>query len=157
MDGITGENIHEEIVTVCAENIKDSGIPTTSIFIISNYDPSVGEFDKLMDAIFKTLPQNKKEALLYSIPPLSHQVIKEKKKWLMRRAYRVSVLSATGTAIPIPMLDLCVDLPILQFEIRFYMKEFSLTEDKINHTCDKLKIEDQKLLSKLPHYQSLLV
>ncbi|XP_063411181.1 interferon-gamma-inducible GTPase 10-like [Mytilus trossulus] len=79
VDGINGENIHEEIVTVCAENIKDSGIPTISTFIISNYDTTVGDFDKLMGEIFKTLPQTKREALLYSLPALSHQVIKEKK------------------------------------------------------------------------------
>lgn len=158
MDGITGENIHEEIVTVCAKNIKNSGIPTTSIFIKFNYDPSVSDFDKLIDAIFKTLPQNKRAALLHSIPPLSHQVIKEKKEELIRRAYRVSLLSAAGAAIPLPPpLGICVDLPILHLEIRFYMNEFSLTEDKVKYTCDMLKIDYQELLSKLPQVRHLLV
>lgn len=157
VDGITGENIHDEIVTVCAENIKDSEIQTTSIFVISNYDTSVGDFDKLMDAILKTLPQTKREALLYSIPPLSHQVIKEKKEELVRRAYRVSLLSAASAAIPVPLLDLNLDVSILQFEVWFYMKEFSLTEDKVKHTCDKLKIKHQELFRKLPHVKCLLV
>ncbi|XP_063411186.1 interferon-gamma-inducible GTPase 10-like [Mytilus trossulus] len=156
VDGITGQNIYEEIVTVCAENIKDSGIPTTSIFIISNYDPSVGDFDKLIHAIFKTLTQNKREALLYCIPPLSHQVIKEKKVELIRRANRVAFLSAAGAAIPLPMLEI-LNVNMLQGEIRFYMKEFSLTEEIIKNTCNKLKIVQKELMSLLPHFQSLLM
>lgn len=158
MDGIIEKNIYKEIFTVCSENIKESGIPTTSIFIISNYDTTEGDFDKLIDAILKTLPQNKREASLHSIPPLSHQVINEKKEELIRRAYLVSLLSAARAAIPLPSpLDVVVDEPILQVEIKFYMKEFSLTEEKIENACDKLKIEHQELLSILPHLQCLLV
>ncbi|VDI22164.1 Hypothetical predicted protein [Mytilus galloprovincialis] len=157
-DGSTDdENIHKEILKVCSENIKDSGIPITSIFIISNYNPSLGDFDKLMAAILETLPQNKRTALLYSIPPLSHQVIKEKKEELIRRANRVSVLSAVAAAIPIPGLDVCVDFSVLYYEIQFYLKEFSLTEDRIDSTCKRLHINYQELMGKLPRVRNFLV
>lgn len=157
MDGSTGENIYEEIVKVCAENIKDSGIPSTSIFIISNYDRSLGDFNDLMKAIFNSLSQNKRQALLHSIKPLTHHVIKEKKEELIRRSYRMAVMSAAAAAIPVPGIDICVDLHILHFEILFYMKEFSLTKDNIERLCNKKKIEYQDLMRKLPHTRYLWV
>ncbi|CAC5391906.1 unnamed protein product [Mytilus coruscus] len=116
-----------------------------------------GDFDQLMAAILKTLSQKKRAALLYSIPPLSHKVIKEKKEELIRRVYVVSILSAAAAAVPIPGVDVCVDFSVLYFEIQFYLKEFSLTEDKIESTCKRLKMNYQELLSKLPRVRNFLV
>ncbi|CAC5370838.1 unnamed protein product [Mytilus coruscus] len=155
-DGIPGENIHKQILTTCAENIKDSGIPSTSIFIISNYDTSLGDIDPLMVAILKTLSLKKREALLHSIQPLSHQVIREKKEELIQRVNLISLLSVVSPVLYLPGFENDFDLSVLDSEIQFYLKEFSLTEDKIERTCIRLKIDYDELLCKLPRVRNLL-
>lgn len=155
-DGIPGEDIHGNILTACAANIKSSGMPSTSIFIISNYDPSLGDFDLLMVAILKTLSEKKRKALLYSIPPLSHQVIREKKEELLRRANLISILSAVAAAVLIPGVNFAIDLSVLYVEMQFYLKEFSLNKDRLESTCQMLQISNEELLKKLPHVQNML-
>lgn len=154
-----GQCIDEAIPRIyksCADNLRKANFREPRIFIISNYDHEIGQFDDLMIAIFHSLPDLKKEAMILSIGPLTHQIIREKKKALHDRVFKIAVISAGVAAVPIPGLDVAVDLVIISYEINFYMTEFGLDEESLRHLCKKTKTKYDQITESLKHSKSLL-
>ncbi|XP_063429697.1 interferon-inducible GTPase 5-like [Mytilus trossulus] len=140
----------------CIDNLRKANFREPNIFIISNYDHEIGQFDDLMVAIFHSLPDLKKEAMILSIGPLTHQIIREKKKALHDRVFKIAVISAGAAAIPLPGVDVAVDFAIITYEIHFYMTEFGLDEESLMHLCKKTKTKYDQITESLKHSKSLL-
>lgn len=154
-----GQCIYEVLPRIhqsCTDNLRKANFRDPTIFIISNYDHEIGQFDDLMVAIFHSLPDFKKEAMILSIGPLTHQIIREKKKALHNRVFKIAVISAGAAAVPLPGVDVAVDLAIIAYEINFYMSEFGLDEDSLMHLCKKTKTKYDQITESLKHSKSLL-
>jgi hypothetical protein len=51
----------------------------------------IGPFDDMMNAVFKSSPDKKRDATILSVGPLTHQNIREKKKYLHPIVFVVTV------------------------------------------------------------------
>ncbi|XP_052105421.1 interferon-inducible GTPase 5-like [Mytilus californianus] len=155
-DGQSIDKAVPRIYKSCADNLRKANFREPNIFIISNYNHEIGQFDDLMIAIFHSLPDLKKEAMILSIGPLTHNIIREKKKTLHSRVFKIAVISAGVAAIPVPGLDVIADLAIIAHEIHFYMSEFGLDEESLKHLCKKTKTKYDQITESLKHSKSLL-
>lgn len=158
--GYDGQSSMEEVIPriykSCQDNLRKANIREQNIFVISNYEHEVGQFDDLMNAVFESLPHQKREAMVLSIGPLTHQIIREKKKSLHKRVFKMAVISAGAAAVPLPGLDIVADLAIIGHEIYFYMKEFGLDEESLRHLCKKTETEYDQFVESLSHAKQLL-
>lgn len=144
--------IHES----CRGNFRAARIKEPLIFVISNFDPEIGQFDDLLNTIFWALPEIKRNAMVLSIGPLTHQIIREKKASLKSRVITVSCMSAGVAAIPIPGLDLAFDVGALVHEISFYLETFGLDEKSLRHLSEKTGTPLDKILASLNQAKALL-
>jgi hypothetical protein len=140
----------------CYDNLRKANIREPKIFVISNYEHEIGQFDDLMNAVFESLPDQKREAMVLSVGPLTHQIIREKKKSLHKRVFMMGVISAGASAVPFPGVDVVADLAIIAHEIYFYMNEFGLDEESLRHLCKKTEIQYDQVIESLTHAKGLL-
>ncbi|CAC5426168.1 unnamed protein product [Mytilus coruscus] len=154
-DGLCIDETKSRIYKNCADNLRKANFREPSIFIISNFNHEIGQFDDLMIAIFHSLPDLKKQAVILSIGPLTHNIIREKKEILYSRVFKIAVISAGVSVIPLPGLDVFVDHSIIAHEINFYMSEFGLDEESLRHICKKTKTKYDQITESLKHSTSL--
>ncbi|XP_064605861.1 interferon-inducible GTPase 5-like [Liolophura sinensis] len=134
---IDPEVIRHKIVTDAHRSLKALKLKNCQIYVISNFEPDSFEFPILMDSIFMTLPDLKSQAMVFTLGTFCHSVIKEKKTFLKSRIWKVATLSAAGGAIPIPGLDIGVDITLLVFETKFYLEQFGLDDDSMTHLAER--------------------
>ena len=102
-----------------------------------------------MNAVFKSSPDKKRDATMLSVGPLTHQNIREKKKYLHKRVFMMGIISAGASAVPFPEVDVVADLAIIAHEIYFYMNEFGLDEESLRHVCKKTETEYDQFIESL--------
>ncbi|XP_064605856.1 interferon-inducible GTPase 5-like [Liolophura sinensis] len=134
---IDPEVIRHKIVTDAHRSLKALKLKNCQIYVISNFEPDSFEFPILMDSIFMTLPDLKSQAMVFTLGTFCHSVIKEKKTFLKSRIWKVATLSAAGGAIPIPGLDIGVDITLLVFETKFYLEQLGLDDDSMTHLAER--------------------
>jgi hypothetical protein len=86
-----------------------------------------------MNAVFESSPDKN--------GPLTHQIIREKKKYLHKRVFMMGIISAGASAVPFPGVDVVADLAIIAHAIYFYMNEYGLDEESLRHLCKKTETE----------------
>ena len=155
-DGHKMEEVIPRIYKSCKDNLRKASIREPKIFVISNYEHEIGQFDDLMNAVFESLPDQKREAMVLSVGPLTHQIIREKKKSLHKRVYVMGIISAGASAVPFPVVDVVADLAIIAHEIYLYMNEFGLDEESLKHLCKKMETQYDQLIESLTHAKYLL-
>jgi hypothetical protein len=141
-DGHKMEEVIPRIYKSCNDNLRKASIREPTIFVISNYEHEIGQFDDLMNAVFESLPDQKREAMVLSVGPLTHQIIREKKKSLHKRVFMMGIISAGAYAI-------------IAHEIYFYMNEFGL-EESLRHLCKKTETQYDQVIESLTHAKGLL-
>jgi hypothetical protein len=109
-----------------------------------------------MNAVFESLPDQKRDATVLSVGPLTHQIIREKKKYLHKRVFMMGISSAGASAVPFPDVDVVADLAIIAHEIYFYMNEFGLDEESLRHVCKKKETQYDQFIESLSHAKYLL-
>lgn len=102
---------------------KFEDMDDANIFYISSHEPSVGEMDNLITFIEKKVAPAKFEAVLFSLPTLTKEVVRKKYKGLRRRvlflAIRFAVFYPVGRSF---------DLQIKE-EIEMFYRVFDLDKD----------------------------
>jgi hypothetical protein len=93
-----------------------------------------------MNAVFESLPDQKREAMVLSVGPLTHRIIREKEKYLHKRVFMMGISSAGASAVPFPGVDVLAGLAIIAHEINFHMNELGLDEESLRHICKKTEI-----------------
>jgi hypothetical protein len=109
-----------------------------------------------MNAVFESLPDQKRDATVLSVGPLTHQIIREKKKYLHKRVFMMGISSAGASAVPFPDVDVVADLAIIAHAIYFYMNEFGLDEESLRHVCKKKETQYDQFIESLSHAKYLL-
>ncbi|XP_063438632.1 interferon-inducible GTPase 1-like [Mytilus trossulus] len=94
-----------------------------NIFFISSYEPSVGEMDNLISFIEKKVAPAKFEAVLFSIPTLTKEVVQKKYKGLKRRVLFLAIRFAVFYSV-----GLSYDSQIKE-EIEMFYRVFDLDKD----------------------------
>ena len=152
-DGQCVEEVIPRLHFSCLKNLRKAGVKKSKIFIISNYNHEIGQFDDLMTAILETLPCSKREAVLHTIGPLTHQIIREKKKMLQNRTFLKGFLPAFSS---IPLIGKFFnDIELIEEELEYCMAQFGLDETSLDRLCHDDKSFKYQLTSSLKNYTSL--
>ena len=105
---------------------------TQDIFLISSHfrNPKVEEFDKLVDAIEKALPQHQRESMTLSLRHVSTASLKRKVQILEDRIVLVAAQSAAVAFLPVPGASIAADLRLIFEEVTLYRKQLGIPEEK---------------------------
>ncbi|XP_071180038.1 T-cell-specific guanine nucleotide triphosphate-binding protein 2-like [Mytilus edulis] len=139
-DGLKRNETQDEVLTRLREEIKSEMDKQkelqddVDIFFISGKKRSIGEMDKLDKHIKKSLSSinvDKCQAVVYSFGSMSKIMIEEKYKSLRKRVVAVTAWTSMIAAIPVPGLDIVINIEILLNEIKHYVKVFGLDEKEL--------------------------
>ena len=103
------------------------------VFVISTSEPARGDFEKLENAIRKSLPEVKAEKFLAFAMAYSEEGLKKKRIIAEKHAARIALLSAGNAFNPIPGLGMAVDIGLLLKLSKNLVDVYGLTSEQIDH------------------------
>nr|XP_029521370.1 interferon-inducible GTPase 5 [Oncorhynchus nerka]XP_029521371.1 interferon-inducible GTPase 5 [Oncorhynchus nerka] len=144
----TLENIRKN----CVEGLRDHGLESPQVFLISSFKLPLYDFPKLVETMEKELPDHKRHVLMLAIPNISLKINQRKKETFQANIWRSALASAYVAVIPIPGLSIAVDIVILVREIRMYYQAFGLDNESLQSLAyrTKVSVEDLKAVLKSP-------
>lgn len=95
----------------CRRNVKELGNP--KVFLISSYDLGKYDFHDLVDTLESELIENKRFALVQSVPVCSLAMLEKKKAFMEKLIWLAGVASGLGAIIPVPLLPVVIDKMVL--------------------------------------------
>ncbi|XP_072127343.1 interferon-inducible GTPase 5-like [Mobula birostris] len=150
-----GKEVNEEkelklIRNNCCENLREAGIQTPSVFLISSFEQDRYDFNRLNKALEDDLPIIMKSIFVLAYRNRSVEIIQKKKKMLQKRIWMLATLSGAVGATPIPGLSAACDISILIGAITHFRKCLCLDEaslQRLAKTTDK-SVEELKAVVK---------
>ncbi|XP_078511628.1 interferon-inducible GTPase 5-like [Lissotriton helveticus] len=138
------ERILNEIRDNCTNCLKEGGIESPKVFLLSCCELGLYDFQTMQDTLERELPGHKKHAFLLSLPNISVAVLQKKKEVLRQQIWKLAVLSGAIATAPVPGLSVACDLTILVKTMKGYLKEFGLDEESLSKLARKFdKSEDE--------------
>ncbi|XP_052786129.1 interferon-inducible GTPase 1-like [Mya arenaria] len=115
------------------DNLRKFQGLNANVYLITTKLRKINQFDfsRLMQDVISKAPMLKNESLVLFLPSLTKDIILEKEKVLLKRAYALSLASGIAAVIPVPGLGVFVDGTILVYEALFYRKQFNLNENSL--------------------------
>lgn len=110
------ENIRED----CKANLLRVGIP--KIFLVSSFNLEKYDFQNLMNTLEDELPENKKFALIQSLPVYSLEALTKKKTYYQKMIWLNAFAAGVRAIAPIPVLSLACDYGIMK---KFFHEVFT--------------------------------
>ncbi|XP_072126537.1 interferon-inducible GTPase 5-like [Mobula birostris] len=125
-----GLEINEEIELEfirndCLKNLKEVGILTPSVFLISSFEQNRYDFSQLMKSIF-----------VLAYPYQCLEIIQKKKKMLQKHVWMLATLSGAVRAVPIPDLSAACDISILIGAIVHFCKCLCLDDASLQRLAN---------------------
>ncbi len=109
--GIPAEETYRTVYDNIVENLK--GNKVKGIYLTSADFPKQYDFSKLLEDVFFSLKDFKKERFIADINITSERILEEKKRIAEKIVLRHSALSAANGLNPIPGLDISLDVALL--------------------------------------------
>lgn len=122
----------------CHRNVKELGNP--KVFLISSYDLGKYDFQDLVDALELDLSENKRFALVQSLPVCSLAMLEKKKEVMEKLIWLAALASGLGAFIPVPLLPVVVDKMVLTTYLVHCHYALGLNENsliKLSETMNK--------------------
>jgi GTP-binding protein EngB required for normal cell division len=141
-DGKDPEMIIPEIKLQLKEALDAKLEYTNCMFLISSRKPDLGEMADLLRYIEETMDGFKAQLLLFSMHPMTRNMVERKHKMLKARLVKVTALAASIAATPLPAVDVAANIVLLSKEVGHYMHVFEVQPEFVN----SLKGFDQSLL-----------
>ncbi|KAJ8287660.1 hypothetical protein COCON_G00003190 [Conger conger] len=140
----------------CIKGLQKHGVESPTVFLISSFDLQLYDFPKLEEMMEKELPKLKRRVLLLSLPD-TQEITRRNKEALQANIWKVSLLSGTVAAIPIPGLSVVVDVGILVKELTRYYQAFGLDDEFLKSLSDKMDVplEELKAVLTSPLHQDI--
>lgn len=104
---------------------------TKGIFLISSTHPNLGEWSNLMAYVEENIDGIKAQALLSSLACITKNMVERKYKMLKKRLVKVTAGAGIIAAIPVPFLDVGVNIAVLANEVRHYMSVFGINRENV--------------------------
>ena len=134
------------------DNLSVSDIIQPNMFIITADDQeSQSVLSKLSLEIFKNLSDNdKKNLFIFSIEPITKEILETKMSILTERAHHVAIKSVvSGRWLTFGGLTIFADIALIAFEIWFYREQMGLNNYKWLSQMKSLSSEACKKMSKI--------
>lgn len=101
------------------------GLKTVDIFFISSHCPEIGEMSKLIQHLKLNLSKVKFEAIMLSLPTITENIIAKKYEEL-----KIQIpLQAAAAAIPVPLIDIPINIAIISAAVKKYFEVFCLEDE----------------------------
>ncbi|XP_053192065.1 interferon-inducible GTPase 5-like [Scomber japonicus] len=110
----------------CIKGLQKLGVKAPQVFLVSSFDLHLYDFRLLEETLERELPEHKRNALLFSMPNVSLEIINKKKKALKSKIKYYATLSAAVAAVPIPGISLVVDIGVIVGVSTKYVFAFGL-------------------------------
>ncbi|KAJ8332765.1 hypothetical protein SKAU_G00416610 [Synaphobranchus kaupii] len=129
----------------CIKGLRDNGVESPTVFLISSFDLQLYDFPLLEDTMEKELPKHKQRVLLLSLPNITLTINQRKKEALQGNIWRLALLSGAMATVPIPGLSVAVDVSILVKELTNYYQAFGLDDESLRNLSDKTHVPLEEL------------
>ncbi|XP_007540484.1 interferon-inducible GTPase 5-like [Poecilia formosa] len=129
----------------CVKSLKDQGVESPQVFLVSNHDIHLYDFPHLRETLERDLPEHKRDALLLSSPNIFPDIIEKKKKVFRRQIWGLTALSGVVAAVPVPGLSVGVDLALLVGAVTRYVTGFGLNVASLKRTASRTGIPYDEL------------
>ncbi|KAK2903021.1 hypothetical protein QQF64_010095 [Cirrhinus molitorella] len=103
----------------CKANLLKVGIP--KIFLVSSFQLEKYDFPKLINTLEEELPENKRFALIQSLPVYSLEALTKKKTYFRKLIWLNAFGAGVGAIAPIPGLSVACDYLIIK---KFFQQVF---------------------------------
>lgn len=113
----------------CLKHLRDLGNP--KVFLISSFHLERYEFSDLVETLRKDLPDNKRLALIQSLPVYSMEVLNVKKMQFSKMIWLTAFAAGAVAINPLPGLSLACDFAILLSFLGKVHKAFGLDEESL--------------------------
>ncbi|XP_053374129.1 interferon-inducible GTPase 5-like [Mercenaria mercenaria] len=127
------ESVLAVIRNNCNQNLKYVNVRNQRVYLIDNYDIEKYDFKLLSLKLMEDASELKRKSLERALINFSNKLIINKKTDLHGRIGAIALASGLAGAMPLPGLDVAVDLFALLEEALYYRKEFGLDDDSLSH------------------------
>lgn len=149
-----GVSENETLVTVY-NNMKESlkGYRVKGIYLTSSDFPQEYDLSKLLEDIYGSLSNFKKERFLADINIISEKLLDEKREIAEKIVSRYSALAAANGLNPIPGIDIGVDIALMLKMSKDVQEIYGLTEEQQEYNSQFIdKKHFKAFLSKIAQY-----
>ncbi|XP_067305752.1 interferon-gamma-inducible GTPase 10-like [Pseudorasbora parva] len=134
------KNIQED----CQLNLQKVGI--SKIFLISSFQLEKYDFQKLINTLEEELPENKRFALIQSLPVYSLEALAKKKKYFKKMIWLNAFAAGVGALPPLPGLSVACDYGIMKNFFKQVFTSYGLSNqalevlsERVNKPVEHLK------------------
>ncbi|XP_015260858.1 PREDICTED: interferon-inducible GTPase 5-like [Cyprinodon variegatus] len=138
-----------EIREDCVKSLKQHGIESQQVFLVSNHHIHLYDFSLLQETLQRDLPDHRKDALLLASPSIFPGIIEKKKKFFRYQIWFLTALSSVVAAAPLPGLSVGVDLSLLVGAVTHYVFAFALDISSLRRTAARTGISYDELIAVL--------
>ncbi|XP_026788013.2 interferon-inducible GTPase 5 [Pangasianodon hypophthalmus] len=155
------DTILDKIRENCTKGLGETGLKSPTVFLISCFELSLYDFNRLEETMERELPQHKRDVLMLALPTITLEINERKKKALQRNIWKLSLLSASVAAVPIPVVNaavsISVDVAILVSELKKYYNAFNLDPASIQKLSERSgkSVDELKAVLKSPLNQEI--
>ncbi|XP_072913672.1 interferon-inducible GTPase 1-like [Hemitrygon akajei] len=125
---INEEEKLDDIRSKCVNNLREAGIRTLTMFLISNFIQDRYDFNRLNKALEDDLLYLQKSIIVLAYANQSVVIVQQKSKILQKRVWMSATILCAVGAVPIPGLSLACDITILIREIIYFRKCLGLDD-----------------------------
>ncbi|XP_042563240.1 interferon-inducible GTPase 5-like [Clupea harengus] len=126
----------EKIRKDCLDNLRTQGSPP--VFLITSDDLERFDFKELVNTLERDLPDNKRDALVMSLPVYSNECLDRKYSLFKKAAWAVAIASGAIAAVPVPGLSLACDVAmVVPFLIKCY-HSFGLDDRSLEKMSERV-------------------
>ncbi|XP_043116386.1 T-cell-specific guanine nucleotide triphosphate-binding protein 2-like isoform X1 [Puntigrus tetrazona] len=128
----------------CKANLLS--VETPKMFLVSSFNLEKYDFQELIDTLEEELPENKKFALIQSLPIYSLEALTKKKTYYKKMIWLNALAAGVGAIPPIPGLSLACDYGIMK---KFFQQVFAgfglsnqaleVLSERVNKPVEQLK------------------
>ncbi|XP_056148909.1 interferon-inducible GTPase 5-like [Lampris incognitus] len=142
----------DKIRKYCCKGLQDNGMKSAKVFLISNFDVGLYDFQLLEDTLEKELPKHKRDALLFAIPNINEGILNKRREAFQAKIKYYASLSALIAVAPVPGLSFAVDTSILVTVILQYVLGFGLDKNSLQKLARSTKtpLDDLKAVMRSP-------
>ncbi|XP_051721863.1 interferon-inducible GTPase 5 [Ctenopharyngodon idella] len=138
------DNIRED----CKKNLLKVGI--SKIFLVSSFQLDKYDFQKLIDTLEDELPENKRFALIQSLPIYSQEALMKKKKYFKKMIWLNAFAAGIGALPPLPGLSVACDYGIMKNFFKQVFTSYGLSNEALEVLSARVNkpVEDLKSVMK---------
>ncbi|XP_008300425.1 interferon-inducible GTPase 5-like isoform X3 [Stegastes partitus] len=131
----------------CIQGLQQRGIKAPQVFLVSSQKLHLYEFSLLHETLERELPAHKRDALLFTTPHISREIINKKKEAFQAKIKYYAFLSAAVAGVPVPGLSTTVDLGIMAAVITAYVLVFRLDKASLQRLADRTGVPYENLVA----------